>query len=397
MRKTQWTWISNCILTENIKNTVWNYSLSSYLNHKFSAKHTNRTGITLNMLNYDMLIQNAPVFKEELVTTTDEIGRSELIQAYSQSRFDLNEKLTFNAGFHLQYFTLNDHYSLEPRFGIRYGIAPGQSLSFGYGIHSRLEMLFVYLGQQQTGNDFIRPNENLDFTKAHHFVVGYDKAIGENIKFMAEAFYQYLFNVPVEPGTSFSMINVDDNWFINQTLTNEGTGENYGLDLTLERFMNKGYYFLITASVFNSSYVGGDGITRDSRYNKNYVFNLIGGKEWKIGRGAKNNSIGINGKFSINGGDRQTPVNEDASYQAKEIIYDPMRAFEEQNPTVYYLHFTLNYRKNKPRHASIWSFQILNALGASDYFGYRYNYPDDSIDVDKQTIIIPNISYKIEF
>jgi hypothetical protein len=124
---------------------------------------------------------------------------------------------------------------------------------------------------------------------------------------------------------------------------------------------------------------------------------VLGGKEWKIGRGHKNNSISINGKFSINGGDRQTPVDEEITYQMREVVYDYSRAFEEQKPTVYYLHFTLNYRKNKPKHASIWSFQILNALGTPEYFGYRFNYKDDSIDRDQQTILIPNISYKIVF
>ena len=381
----------------NIDNSTWSYSLSSYVNHKFSARHTNRSGVTINLLNYNMLVQEAAEFKEPLTTYTNDQGNSELIQLYSQSRYDISELLTLNAGVHVQYFTLNEKYSIEPRLGLKYNFAPGQTLSLGYGLHSRLEMLFVYLGQQQTETGIIRPNTNLDFSKAHHFVIGYDKSIGENMNFRAEAYYQHLFSIPVEPGTSFSMINVDNTWSINQTLTNDGTGENYGLDLTLERFMNKGYYFVATASLFNATYVGGDGIERDSRYNKSFVFNLLGGKEWKVGRTEKNNSIGINGKFSINGGDRQTPVDEAATYQMQEVVYDPTRAFSEQKPTVYYLHFTLNYRKNKPNHASIWSFQILNALGAPEYFGYRYNYINDTIDRDEQTIVIPNISYKIVF
>ena len=382
---------------ENIQNTVWNYTLSSYVNRKFSSKHTNRTGITINVLNYNMLIQNAPIFTESLQTITKDKGNSELLQAFSQSRFDLTDRLTINAGFHVQYFTLNNHYSIESRFGIRYGLAPGRTISFGYGLHSRLEMLFVYLGQQPTNEGLSRQNKNLDFSKANHFVVGFDQAIGENMNFRAEVYYQYLFNIPVEPGSSFSLINVDQNWFINQSLTNEGTGENYGLDLTIERFMKKGYYFLLTASLFNSTYIGGDEISRDSRFNKNFVFNVLGGKEWKVGRGHKNNSLGVNGKFSINGGDRLTPVDEDASHLIGEVVYDPLRAFEEQKPTVFYLHFTLNYRKNKKKHASIWSFQILNALGAPEYFGYRYNYMADTIDRDKQPLVIPNISYKIVF
>jgi len=382
---------------ENIQNTIWNYTASTYLNHKIGARHTNRTGVTVNFLNYDLLVQNAPVFRENYVTVADEKGQSELFQTYTQSRFDLSNKVTLNAGIHFQHFTLNDNYSVEPRMGVRYGFKPGQAISLGYGLHSRLEMLFVYLGRQQTDHGFIRPNQELDFSKSHHFVVSYERAIGSNMNFRAETYYQYLFDIPVEPGTSFSMINVDQNWFINQTLTNDGTGQNYGVDLTLERFMNRGYYYLFSGSIFHSEYEGGDGLTRDSRFNKNFVFNVLAGKEWEVGRGHKNNSVGLNGKFSVNGGDRHTPVDAIATCQAREVIYDHERAFGEQKPTVFYLHFTMNYRKNKPNHASIWSFQILNALGAPEYFGYRYNYENDSVDRDKQTLVIPNISYKIVF
>lgn len=382
---------------ENIQNYSWKYSLTSYLNHKFSAKHTNRSGFTVHLLNYNMLMQQAPELNDGLTSVVDDQGNSELISGFSQSRFDLSEKLTFNLGIHGQFFTLNQHYTIEPRLGLKWRFQPYQSLSFGYGAHSRLEMLFIYLAQVPNATGISEPNRNLDFTKSHHLVAGYDLAVNENLNFRAEAFYQYLTSVPVKPGTSYSLLNLDQNWFINDSLTNEGTGENYGLDLTLERYMNNGYYFLITASVFRSNYVGGDEVLRDARYDKNFVVNFVGGKEWKVGKGQKNNTIGLNGKFSMIGGDRISPVDEDATYLAKEVIYDETLAFEDRKPNVYYLHFTLNYRKNKPRHASIWSFQVMNALGTPEFFGYKYNYKYDTIDRDEQTIVMPQISYKIEF
>jgi hypothetical protein len=180
-------------------------------------------------------------------------------------------------------------------------------------------------------------------------------------------------------------------------MTNAGTGDNYGIDLTLERFMNEGYYYIVTASIFKSTYKGGDGIARDARYDKNFVINFVGGKEWKVGQHQKNNTIGFNGKFSILGGDRITPVDEAATYAAKEVVYDDLRAFEDRKPNVFYLHFTLNYRKNKPRHASIWSLQVMNALGTPEFFGYKYNYKYNTLDKDQQVIVMPQISYKIEF
>ena len=224
-----------------------------------------------------MLIQQAPIFTQALVSTIDEKGSSELLSAFSQSRIDLSEKVKLNVGLHAQYFTLNNHYTIEPRLGLRWNFRPSQSLSIGYGDHSRLEMLFLYLGQQPDINGLVQPNRDLEFTKSHHFVMGYDIALNENMNFRAEAFYQHLTSVPVAKKTSYSMMNVDQDWFINEKLVNEGTGQNYGLDLTLERYMNSGYYYLATASVFQAKYVGGDNIERSSRYDKNYVVNLLGG------------------------------------------------------------------------------------------------------------------------
>jgi hypothetical protein len=382
---------------QNIEDYSWKYSLASYLNHKFNAGHTNRTGITLHLLNYDILMQEAPVQGDLLITAVNDNGSSELLHAFSQSRFDLSEKITLNAGFHVQFFTLNSSLSVEPRLGARWRFAPGQSLSFGYGLHSRLELLFMYLNQQKDSNGITMPNIDLGFTRANHFVLGYDLSVSKQVQFRAELFYQYLFDVPVEEKTSYSLLNVDQEWFINRKLVNKGTGENMGIDLTLERFMSGGFYYLVTTSVFSSTYSGGDGVKRSSRYDKGLVMNFLGGKEWNVGKGQKYNTLGLNGKFSIIGGDRISPVDEAATFDAKEVIYNELLAFEERKPNVFYLHFTLNYRVNKPKHAGIWSLQVLNVLGSPEFFGYKYNVKYNTINKDQQTIVFPNISYKIEF
>jgi hypothetical protein len=382
---------------QNIEDYSWKYSFASYINHKFNAGHTNRTGITLHLLNYDILMQEAPVAGDRLMTAVSDNGSSGLMHAFSQSRFDLSEKITLNAGFHIQFFSLNSSLAVEPRLGARWRFAPRQSVSLGYGLHSRLEPLFLYLTQLQDSNGISRPNIDLGFTRANHVVLGYDLSVSSQVQFRAELFYQYLFDVPVEENSSYSLLNVDQEWFINSALLNRGTGENIGIDLTFERFMSGGFYYLITTSVFSSTYSGGDGIKRSSRYDKGLVMNILGGKEWNVGRVQKYNTLGLNGKFSIIGGDRISPVDEAATFTAKEVIYNESLAFEERKPNIFYLHFTLNYRVNKPKYAGIWSLQVLNVLGSPEFFGYKYNTKYDTIDKDQQTIIFPNISYKIEF
>ncbi|RLD24791.1 MAG: hypothetical protein DRI70_07890, partial [Bacteroidetes bacterium] len=164
----------------------------------------------------------------------------------------------------------------------------------------------------------------------------------------------------------------------------------------LERFLFDGFYYLVTASLFNSTYKGGDKIERNTRFNSNYVFNVLFGKEWVLGA-TKNRILGINGRLNVLGGQRMTPVDEELSYRYGEIVYDHSRTFEDQFPMVYHLNASINYRINKRKHSSIWSIQVINVLGSKEHYGYRYNYRTDAIEQDVVTVVVPSISYKIEF
>jgi hypothetical protein len=380
---------------ETIKQINRKYALAVYMNHKFSATHTNRTGIILNRLTYDVNLKQSPGENQALITYADENGGSNLFQFYSQSRFDINP-LVFNMGYHTQVFTLSRKTSFEPRLGIIWKFHAGQTISLAYGLHSRLEPIGYYLAQKANSSGLTRPNKNLALTRSHHLVLGYEKPISIDSRLRIEAFYQQLFDVPVIPGNSFSMINLESDWFFNDSLSNEGSGTNIGLDITMEKFLHNGYYYLFTVSLFDSKYSGGDGILRNSRFNKNYVVNLLAGKEWKTGR-ERNNVLGINGRFSLLGGDRISPVDNESSQAIHDVVYDESRAFENREPAVYFLDFTASWQINKPGHSSTWSFQFVNLLFQKEFYGYRYNFRTHTIDPHREAVVIPNFSYRIDF
>jgi hypothetical protein len=371
------------------------YSLGFFVNHKFGQGHTNRSGFILNRLAYDVNLRQSPADGQPMLTFADETGHSHLLQFYSQSRFDLN-KFTLNTGIHSQVFALNGEAALEPRAGLNWRFRTGQSLSLAYGLHSRLEPVGFYLAQQTNGQGTTQPNRDLGFTRSHHFVLGYEWTMGTFSRLRIEPFYQRLFDVPVTPFSSFSMINLDIDWFFNDSLVNRGTGTNTGIDFTLEKFLHKGYYYLITLSLFDSKYKGDDGIERNTRYNKNYVANFLLGKEWKTGASG-NNILGINLRFSLLGGDRISPVDNAASQAAKDVVYDETNAFADSKPAVYYLDFTASWQRNKPGYSSTWSFQFVNMLFQKEFFGYRYNLKTDTVEPLKETVVIPSISYRIDF
>jgi hypothetical protein len=329
-------------------------------------------------------------------TYVDDKNSNYLIQAYTQSKFDIIPNLTFNIGIHSLFFELNNNYSIEPRASIRWSFKPMQAISFGYGNHSQIEPLWIYRGQMVMQNENILPNKNLDFSKAHHFILGYDLSLSEYLRLKIEPYYQCLYNVPVVKDSSYSTLNYTNEIFFNEPLVNEGTGKNLGIEVTLERFLKDNYYYLITASVFDSKYTGGDGIERNTRFNRNYVINALYGKEFFIGK-EKNNVFGANIRFILKGGYWDMPVDTEKSYEFRDIFYNESQPYSKRTPMEYFVDLTLTYRKNKPAYSSIWAFQFKNLLFSKVYYGYEYNLKTNSIEEDLRCMVVPSISWKIEF
>ncbi|WP_423129421.1 TonB-dependent receptor [Gaoshiqia sp. Z1-71] len=381
---------------ERVDNNTWKYTMSSTLNHKFGNNHSNRSGLVLNENRYRVFNREAPHLGESLFVFADESGRAMSLQAFSQSMFKLKHQLDLNVGLHAHYFGLNDELSVEPRLGLKWQFRPNQSVGFAYGLNSRIEMIGFYLARQETDGIVIQPNKNLKMTKAHHLGLAYDVSLTEHARFKVEPYFQYLFDVPVVPGSYFSLQNLELDWFFNETLVNEGTGTNFGVDLTLERFLKNGFYYLATASLFDSKYQGGDGIKRNSLYNKNYILNLLAGKEWQVGKN-KANLVSVNGRLSFMGGDRYTALLEQESVLTGELTYDYTRAWEQQEDPATVLSLSFSYRRNKPKHAGVWSLHLLNVLGYGEYRGYEFNLKTGLPEKQFDRIVVPNLSYKIEF
>jgi hypothetical protein len=368
---------------------------STYVNHKFSKKSTLKTGLNIHNLFYNLdlnsTINNVP---ESFQNFVKENGYSNFSEFYIQLKYDITENLSVNSGINTNYFALNSDFSIDPRLSVKWKFIPEHSLSFGFGKHSQLEDLKIYLVNKNINGNLEYPNRDLSLSQALHFVAGYDWQITNNLRLKVEPYYQYLYNIPGKSGSSYSLINFTQDWTFRDSLTNNSKGRNYGIDLTLERFLYDGYYFLITTSVFKSTYIGGDGIWRSTKFNKGYVANILFGKEFNL---RNNKLLGLNGRFSYIGGDRISPVLMAGSIQEKTVYYDETNAFKIQNPAARYLDLTLTYRKNKPKHSSVWALQVKNVLGSRNYEGYSYNYKTQTIDNTGYVVILPVLSYKMEF
>lgn len=373
-----------------------NLGISSMITHKFSARFNVQAGVNATRMGYVTNLKTSLSDDGILTPISNESGYSFQLQSYAQASFRVAENLTVHTGVHNQHFGLSGKTSVEPRLSAEWMVGSKQTLSFGYGRHSKIEKLNFYLAEIESGSGSIQPNRSLDFTKADHFVLGYTRRLSTHSQIRIEPYYQYLSDVPVSMTGTFSFLNLMDDWFVNEPLVNAGKGRNYGVDLTLERFLNKGWYYLITASIFDSKYKTGDGVWRNTRFNKNRIGNLLLGKEWSVGS-SNQHVLNVSSRFTYLGGDRFNPVDVDATFEKQEIVDDESNAFSERGPDRYLLHLSASYRLNRRSFSSVWSINVLNALGDQDYYGHIFNLKHHRIEPDKSRIVIPNLSYKIEF
>ena len=296
--------------------------------------------------------------------------------------------------------SLNDNISLEPRASLRWQFLPNQALTGGFGIHGKMESLTNYYSVVTNENgEVTMPNTNLDFSKARHFVAGYENRLSQNLFFKIEAYYQQLFKIPVENriGSSYSLINQMEG-FTDVNLVNKGTGTNMRIEFTLERYFNQGYYFLLTSSIFDSKYKAMDGTEYNTLYNGHYIGNLLIGKEFKLNsKSGKNKVIGISSKISSLGARRFTPINLEASKEEGYSVYYEDEAFTLTGDNVFIANFALTYRIDKKRFSQELKIDIQNITNNQAVIRQEYNDQTGKIESSKQLPLLPVIIYTISF
>jgi hypothetical protein len=371
-------------------------TLSSKITHQSSQRLTILTGFDLNFYRYHLYGMARKHETGTFEKTMDGSDQTMLINGFVQGKYTFDHNISVTAGLNASWFGINQQYRLEPRFSASWDIHSNHRISIGYGNHSQIEPLFVYyvsLDDSQTG-ELLMPNQDLNRMAAHHFVLGYDWSISPKLRLKIEPYYQYLYNVPVVSGSAYSMINFLNDWTFNKVLVNEGTGTNKGIDLTLERFLHHGFYFMTTASLYDSKYTGGDGETYRSRFDGGYVLNLLGGKEWSI---KEKDLFSLNLKFTFMGPYWHHPVDLAASDLAGEVVYaenEPFSYRYSQLESITDLSFS--YRINSRHISSLFTLQFRNILG-KQYLGKRYNLETGEIENQVFSSPVPFVSYKIEF
>jgi CarboxypepD_reg-like domain/TonB dependent receptor/TonB-dependent Receptor Plug Domain len=383
----------------NKNNRQTKFSIGYNFNKKFSSKNQLTAGVDadISFLSlHEDYIKDGDSVLSELFNVTNQ--KAVLLKAFVNLNHRFNDKLTSNFGLYYQQFTFNNTKSIEPRWNIRYQFMPNQSLSFGAGLHSQSQPLEVYFYQTKNiAGQTELTNKNLGFVKSLHTVLGYDINFSKQLRFKTELYGQYIYNAAVEGiASSFSMLNAGaDFYFPDKTnLLNAGKGYNYGVEMTLEHFLHKGFYYLVTVSLFNSKYKGSDDVWRSTVFNSSFVNNILAGKEFKL---TKKSSFLLDTKLVLTGGQRYTPFDVDASKAAGYVIFKEEEAYSLRNNSYWRWDLKFSYARNGRKTTQKWFIDFQNITNHKNIYVRTLNPKTGTTSEINQIGFFPNFNYMVTF
>jgi hypothetical protein len=386
-----------------LKNSAYRGAIT--YNNKLNAKNKIQIGTKYSLFDYDnnqsRLQENGTTrfavvdFKENMST----------VRNFISWKHRLNEDITIVSGIQNMNVLLNNKSTFEPRLAVKWKLNNTSSLNAGYGKHSTMESIHNYFTKVELEDGNVtEPNKDLGLLKAHHFVLGYEKRFTKNLMVKAEVYYQGLYDLPVENSDTsyYATINEGiDYRYVD--LVNEGTGKNYGIELTLERFLANNYYFLLNGSLYNSKYKSLEGKERNTQYNGNYLVNFLVGKEFQGLGKKKNQSLSLNGKIFYGGGKRIVPLLRDgqgglAVDPENNNYWDFEKAYENKLEDVYQITISASYKWNKPKSTHEIFMNLDNVTNTKGNVSEYYDESEpNSTGHLTQFGFFPNLMYRVNF
>jgi hypothetical protein len=378
-----------------------------FINQKLNSKASLRFGINLEgwQVNYQDSIRTLDGINQTLAPWRTRWNTNSTFlyaQPYVQSKITLSPKWKATAGLTMAYASINNNSfsPLEPRMGLSYTPKPGSSFNLGIGLHSQLQPLYLYyFGDSLVNGQPLQENKELGLTKSWHFVLGHDRLLAPNLRLKIETYYQSLSDLGIARGSNaYSLANSGTgfNRLFPPPLVNGGNGRNYGVELTLEKYFNKNYYFLVTTSIFDSEYRAGDGVWRNTTYNGNYAFNALGTKSFPLKNGSR---LDISGKLTQAGGRRYGPVDQEASARQAEIVFADATINSLQFRAYRRFDLRIAYHLNRPKATHEFAIDLVNVFDTENILGLTYAPADENRPIREENQLgrLPIFYWKIDF
>jgi hypothetical protein len=367
-------------------------ALSTFFTNKLTSRTTFKTGLQLSNLFYDLqfdTIQPAGSY----FALINEKGSIVQVQPFVQISHRPTARWTLNAGLQAMYFGLTNDFSVEPRLSARVEVTERQSFSLALGLHTQTVPLGVYFAKVQENGTTVQPNLDLDLMKSAQVVLAYDNLLSKQLRLHAEVYVQRLYDIPADfsSGRYFWLLNEIEGYSARR-LRSEGKGLNTGLDIYLEKFFRQGLFFILTGSLFESTYDDGDGSGHfNTQFNSNYMAALTTGKEWNF-KNSGTLQLGI--KMLYVNGLPATPLAAMQPY-GERPEFDEKHPFSERIPDYFRPDLRLAWRRGR----TSLSLDVQNVLNIKNKRPFGWVFDPDLTQWERrnQANLVPVLGFRVDF
>ena len=361
-------------------------------------------GYSADLLVFDFYDSLYNEISYEFESRIDFNSQEFLLQPYAEWKHFFNEKFKMIAGLHYQYFTLTNSQALEPRIGLTYLLGEKSNLSVAYGRHSVTQPIYFYFQNFENANGLrANHNRNIDFTRANHFVFSYRLKLKKSNRLKLELYYQSLDAVPVAADSSaYSFINngTASIQVEAESVVNNGTGKNMGLELSYEKFFVKDYFMISTISVFDSKYKDLMGNEYNTSFNGRYAYNLLAGKLFNLGK-KENKSLEFGMKLTLAGGRYYTPIDLTESTLANTAVLNEDLINQSRYRDYIRLDVRCAYKASMKKVSHVITLDLINVTNQKNQFQEIYVGPTSQSSAyttfQNQLSFLPFLDYQFHF
>ena len=291
----------------------------------------------------------------------------------------------WSGGLGLSYSGLSDDLNIQPKLGIIRHFPGQQRLALNSGLQHKLQPYQILLTSAS--------NSQLRMMQSWKSTLTYEKNF-KNSVLKTTAFYEAIDHVAASE-EGFSALNILEEYPPSR-LSDEGNGLNYGLELAFQHYLNHGFFYMVSGSLFDAKFKtpGLEGWT-NSHYNNQYIVNTTIGKEFDFSTTEKQKVLGINFQLVYAGGFWETPIDLTESRAAQRTVRSTSDPFSIHLPDVLKTYFRVYYKINHSKRYSLIGLDLSNVLNR-DNISHRYFDPYLDQVVDKYQLgLIPMLSYVI--
>jgi len=319
-------------------------------------------------------------------------GSGTVIQPFVSLNKSIKDKVDISLGIHNMNYSLSRTSSIEPRVSARVKVNKKQDLSVSYGLHSQL-----------SGVQFFTTTENLKPIKSNHFVLQHIINLNSNSFFKSELYFQQIFDVvegynPISSVPSLSyystLNDVESSPLQSKTYINKGKGRNFGIELTYQKYLSKGFFALINTTLYKAQFLAFDDKYYETRFSGNHIVNLTLGKEWAR---TKSRILGINGRVVWLGGFRDYNIDLAKSEQNQTTSFDYTRPLTVKNPDYFRPDLRVYFKRSRTKFSRTLSVDLQNVAGYKNVAFSYYDTYQKKVITKYQMGLVPMLNYRIEF